>query len=80
MRVVASNRLLDLIAELPQLEAVGFNGATAALIGRKAIEVSRLTLIDLPSSSAALTRPLADKAARWSILARFVLPRQTTQP
>ena len=30
------------------------------------------TLIDLPSSSAANTRPFADKAAAWSVLAQFV--------
>jgi hypothetical protein len=33
-----------------------------------------MTLIDLPSSSAANTRPFAEKAAAWTRLAEFVQP------
>ena len=32
----------------------------------------RLGLIDLPSSSAANTRPFAEKAAAWALLGEFV--------
>jgi G:T/U-mismatch repair DNA glycosylase len=31
-----------------------------------------LTLVELPSSSAANTRPFAQKAAAWSVLAQFL--------
>ena len=61
--------LRGLIAGLPNLKAVAFNGATAAKGGRKILAgVEELTLIDLPSSSPAYTRPLAEKAERWAIL------------
>lgn len=61
--------LLGLVAGLPQLQAIAFNGATAAKSGRKILAgVEGLTLIDLPSSSPAYTRPLAEKAARWGVL------------
>lgn len=62
--------LRRLVADLPVLGAVAFNGKTAARIGRISLAgMEGLTLIDLPSSSpahAALT--LADKAAAWSVL------------
>ena len=79
MRAVAANPLVELIAALPRLEAVAFNGGTAARIGRKAIGATTLTLIDLPSSSAALTRSVTAKAAAWSSLASFV-PRGQIEP
>ena len=61
--------LRGLVVQLPELRAVAFNGATAARIGRKSLEgIDRLTLIDLPSSSPAFTRPFAEKAAAWSVL------------
>ena len=72
MREVEANPLSDLIRTLPHLEAVAFNGGTAARIGRRALGHTRLTLIDLPSSSPALTLPLAAKAERWAVLRAFV--------
>lgn len=61
--------LRGLVASLPDLRAVAFNGATAARIGRRSLaEVEGLTLIDLPSSSPAHARPLAEKAAAWGSL------------
>jgi G:T/U-mismatch repair DNA glycosylase len=48
--------------------AIAFNGATSARIGRKALGPSGLTLIDLPSSSPAHTRPFAEKAEAWAVL------------
>jgi G:T/U-mismatch repair DNA glycosylase len=45
---------------------------TSASIGRKLIGSDhRLTLIDLPSSSPANTRPFAEKAAAWTQLRAF---------
>ncbi len=60
--------LIGLIATLPGLTAVAFNGATSARLGRKVIGASTLTLIDLPSSSPAHARPFAEKAEAWSVL------------
>ena len=61
--------LRGLIAGLPELRAVAFNGATAARNGRRALAgIDGLTLIDLPSSSPAHARPIAEKAAAWAVL------------
>lgn len=58
-----------LIADLPALRAVAFNGATAARIGRRSLTLPMAPeLIDLPSSSPAFTRPLAEKADAWARL------------
>lgn len=60
------NRLID---SLPLLRAVAFNGGTAARLGRRSLTPrTGLRLIDLPSSSPAYTRPLAEKAAAWAVL------------
>lgn len=65
--------LRDLVATLPNLRAVGFNGATAARIGRRALEGAGLALIDLPSSSPAYAAmPLAAKQERWLALEPFL--------
>jgi hypoxanthine-DNA glycosylase len=74
MRAVEANPLADLAANLPDLEAVAFNGATAARIGRRSLGEPALGLVDLPSSSPALTLPLAEKAERWAALRPFVRP------
>lgn len=60
--------LLQLIAGLPELRAVAFNGGVAARIGRRSLRETALTLIDLPSSSPAFTKPFAEKAEAWSAL------------
>lgn len=71
--------LRGLITRLPRLKAVAFNGATAAKGGRKILTgVEGLTLIDLPSSSPAYTRPLSEKAESWAILKTF-LPEATSE-
>lgn len=62
-----------LIGSLPALQAVGFNGVTAARLGRRNLTPRKdLDLIDLPSSSPAHTRPLAEKAAIWARLGDFL--------
>ena len=72
IRGATANQLVDYVATHPRLQAVAFNGRTAAAIGRRALANSeRLTLIDLPSSSAALTRRFEDKASAWAALGRF---------
>lgn len=63
------NELGALASSLPRLRAIGFNGKTAAAIGRRQIrQVSELTLIDLPSSSPANTLPIAGKRQQWRAL------------
>ena len=67
------NRIEHLIGDFPNLEAVAFNGATSAKVGRQLIGTDHdLTLVDLPSSSPANTRPFAEKAAAWAVLRPFV--------
>lgn len=64
------NRLVDSLAAL---RAVAFNGGAAARLGRRSLgDRPGVELIDLPSSSPAYTRPLAEKAAAWAALADFV--------
>ena len=74
IRDASHNRIEHLLRDFPSLQAIAFNGGTAAAIGRKLIgpAASNLTLIDLPSSSAANTRSLEEKAARWAELGKFV--------
>ena len=66
--------LRGLVAGLPGLKAVAFNGATAAKGGRKILtDIEGLTLIDLPSSSPAhASRSLSEKAESWAILKTFL--------
>ena len=65
--------LAELVATLPALRAVAFNGATAARIGRRLLADTQARLIDLPSSSPALAAmPLAEKLRRWRILEEFI--------
>ena len=67
------NPVQELLADFPHLRALAFNGSTAALAGRRLLgAASGLSLIDLPSSSAANTRPFADKARAWAAIAQFV--------
>ena len=60
--------LRRLIAGLPDLQAVAFNGKTAARIGRRSLGETPLTLIDLPSSSPAFTLSFAEKTEAWAVL------------
>lgn len=62
--------LRGLIARLPNLRVVAFNGGKAARIGLKilATEADRLSLITLPSSSPAHTQSLAVKSTAWTVL------------
>lgn len=65
--------LRGLVATLPNLRAVAFNGGLAARLGRRILaDQADLMLLDLPSSSPAHARPLAEKAARWAALSDFV--------
>ena len=66
--------LRGLVANLPELRAVAFNGGTAAKLGRAVLAnaTAGVTLIDLPSSSPAHARPFEQKAAAWAALADWL--------
>ena len=74
IREAAHNRIEHLLHDFPDLKAIAFNGTTAAAAGRKLIgePPPGITLVDLPSSSAANTRPFAEKAAAWAVLDQFL--------
>ncbi|MDP9086618.1 MAG: DNA-deoxyinosine glycosylase [Pseudomonadota bacterium] len=75
IRGASHNALAEFTATHPRLEAIGFNGQTAARIGRGALaDVAGLRLVDLPSSSAAYTLAFAAKSEKWQALAGFLDP------
>jgi hypoxanthine-DNA glycosylase len=75
IRSARANPLAEFVRTHPRLRAIGFNGRTSATIGRRALAgIDGIALIDLPSSSAALTRPFAEKCAAWSALGGFAAP------
>ena len=67
--------LRSLVARLPDLRAVAFNGGIAARLGRRRLAGLRgPALLDLPSSSPAYAgMPFAEKRARWSALAPYLV-------
>ncbi len=74
IRSADHNALEQLLSDFPEVRAIAFNGAAAALAGRKLLGgASDCTLIDLPSSSAANTRPLAEKASAWSAIGKYLV-------
>ena len=67
------NALGALVAGLPKLRAVAFNGSTAARIGRRALECNEeLALVDLPSSSPARAMPFESKRDEWLKLSHWL--------
>jgi len=74
IREAQHNRIGQLLHDFPDLRAIAFNGTTASLAGRKLIGAPPpgVTLIDLPSSSAANTRPFAEKAEHWAVLRQYL--------
>jgi hypoxanthine-DNA glycosylase len=78
IRQAAHNRIERLLHDFPGLRAIAFNGSAASAVGRKLIgePPPGLALIDLPSSSAANTRSLAEKAAAWARLREFIQPQE----
>jgi hypoxanthine-DNA glycosylase len=77
IRSVAHNMIEILLHDFADLQAIAFNGAAAAAAGRRLIgsAAGQVELIDLPSSSAANTRPFEQKAAAWAQLSRFAGPQ-----
>jgi hypoxanthine-DNA glycosylase len=65
--------LAALVAALPDLCAVAFNGRKSAAIGMPQLACSGLALVELPSSSPAYaSMPLAEKERLWARLADFL--------
>lgn len=66
IRDAEAHDLAALVATLPDLRMVAFNGGKASAIGRRQLPTpDQLTIIDLPSSSAANTSGLAAKLEQW---------------
>lgn len=74
IREAVHRDLAGFVAALPELRAVAFNGGEAARRGRKQLGAAEgLTLIDLPSSSAAYARMTrAAKREAWLGLQKFL--------
>lgn len=73
IRAIEAAPLVDLATSLPRLQAVAFNGAKSATLGRKALAGTGLNLIDLPSSSPAnAALRFEEKLARWLVLQDFL--------
>lgn len=70
------NPLVELVASLPQLRAVAFNGGTSARLGQPQLKplAEQLALIALPSSSPAYTLKLDDKLCHWLVLRKHLQP------
>jgi hypoxanthine-DNA glycosylase len=66
IREIEAHDLAALVAGLPDLRMIAFNGGKAAAIGRRQLPpLEDIALVDLPSSSAAHTIGLAAKRERW---------------
>jgi double-stranded uracil-DNA glycosylase len=74
IRLHEASDLAALAATLPELRAIGFNGAKSAAIGRKQIgPAPGLALIDLPSSSPAYASlSFERKREAWLALAAYL--------
>ena len=74
IRLLRHADLNGLVAALPKLQAITFNGGKAAREGARVLgpEMGQVVRLTLPSSSPAMARPLAWKAERWAILGAFV--------
>lgn len=69
IREAEAHDLAALVAGLPDLRMVAFNGGKAAAIGRKQLPpIEGVALVDLPSSSAAHTIGFDAKRDRWLAL------------
>jgi hypoxanthine-DNA glycosylase len=70
----AGNDLLGLIASLPNLAVIAFNGGTAERIGLKVLgqHAERHRIVRLPSSSPAHTLSYSEKLRSWRALSAWL--------
>ncbi len=69
----SANDLARLVATLPNLRAIGFNGGKSASLGMSQLAGRPdLALVPLPSSSPAFTLAFEEKARSWAALKQFV--------
>lgn len=64
------NDLLALLRRYPAIRTIGFNGGTAARLGRKILgeRAAYYRIVELPSSSPAYTLPYDEKLLQWQKL------------
>ena len=73
IRDLSRNKLAELVATLPGLAAVAFNGGKSASLGMPQLSGRpELALVPLPSSSPAYTLPFDDKLREWLKLRDFL--------
>lgn len=73
IRDAQANPLAELVATLPVLRAVAFNGAASARIGTAQLAGTAVALLPLPSSSPAnAAMPLAQKEKLWAQIADYL--------
>jgi TDG/mug DNA glycosylase family protein len=73
IRAAEHNPLAELVATLPELRAVAFNGARSAAIGTALLAGTGLALLPLPSSSPAYAAmPLPEKLRLWRAIGEFL--------
>jgi len=73
IREAEHNSLADLVATLPVLRAVAFNGGASARIGQALLAGSACALLPLPSSSPAYAAmPFAEKLRLWRAIGEFL--------
>lgn len=75
IRAAEEADIAALIATMPHLRVIAFNGATASRVGRRCLRgrADLPALLDMPSSSPAFAAmPLAEKQARWMALAHHL--------
>jgi len=82
IRAHVGSDLLSLIATLPHLTVVAFNGGTAARIGLRQLgeTAARYTIVKLPSSSPAYTLAYAQKRLAWLQLREPRIMANPSQP
>ncbi|MCL2309647.1 MAG: DNA-deoxyinosine glycosylase [Proteobacteria bacterium] len=71
LKNITPNPLAELLPQLPQLEAIAFNGQTAARIGQRQLSATFLKSIAfyiMPSTSPANTMLFTEKVAAWKVL------------
>ena len=73
IRDLVGNDLAGLVATLPHLRAIGFNGATSFRHGTRQLgEAAGLALVALPSSSPLHTVGAAAKQPAWKALRKYL--------